>query len=155
MSTNTAKTTNKETVTADNMAEMMEKILQGQTEVLQKQDVMARTVADFDGRLNKIEGSSAKQNAEENLQAAVEQAEQIKGGALGKFKQASTGKKVIIATAATAVVAGVGYASYKGYEMYQGRKAIEDQNILGVQAIGTPVTPAKQDAIRQGLGLNK
>lgn len=154
MSTNNAKTA-KETVTADNMQEMLEKIINGQTEVLQKQDNMARTVADFETRLNRMEGNSVKQNAEETLQAAAEEAQAVKAGALGKFKQASTGKKVLIATAATAAVAGVGYGAYKGYEIYQGRKAIDNQNILGVEAIGTSVTPAKQDAIRQGLGISK
>lgn len=151
----TTKNTAKETVTPENMQDMMQQILAGQTEVLQKQDNMARTVADFESRLNQMEGRATKQNAEETLQAAVEKGEQVKAGALNKFKQASTGKKVVIATVATAAVAGVGYGAYKGYEMYQGRKEIDNQNILGAEAVGTQVTPAKQDAIRQGLGLSK
>lgn len=148
------KNTAAKNMTSDEMAEMMQNILNGQQELLNKQETMSRTVGDFDSRLSKIENKTVQQPAAEALEAAVE-AQAAKAGVLGKFKQASTGKKVVIATATTAVVAGAAYAGYKGYEMYQGRKEVLDSNIVNVDALGTAITPAKQDAIRQGLSISK
>lgn len=152
---NAKSNTQTKELTAENMAGLMDELRQGQLEVLQKQENMARAVSDFDSRLGKLEGNVTKQAAQETLEAAVETAQVAKAGVLGKFKQSSTGKKVVIATVGTAVVAGTAYGAYKGYEMYQGRKAVQESNILGAEALGSAITPAKQDAIRQGLSLSK
>lgn len=153
MSNTNAKNT--KVMTADEMSDMMDKILNGQSEILAKQEAVSRQVGDFEQRVTRIEGANAKQPAAEALEEVLQEAQAAKAGVLGKFRQASTTKKVVIATVGTAAVAGAAYAGYKGFEMYQGRKEVQEQNILGVEAVGTAITPAKQDAIRQGLSITK
>lgn len=141
--------TTKETkaMTIEDLAKSIEEMKSGLQETLQGQERAALNLQNIDQRITKLEGNQQKVNTEEKLEAAIEAA---KPGLLGGFKQASTTKKVLIATASTAAVAGVAYAGYKGYEYYQDRKQA-NLPLIAVEAVPS-VSPAKSDAIRQGLG---
>ena len=144
MSTKTEKTV--KALSPEELSEMLEKISLSQEEILAKQDLSAKRMGSMEERLSKVEGS----NTEKRLEDAIEAAAAAKPGMLSKFRQASTGKKAVIATAATAAVAGAAYAGYKGYEYYQERKA-QGLPLVAVEAVPT-VSPVKIDAVRQGLG---
>lgn len=136
----------KPAMTIEQLAEMLEKMNLGMSEIHQGQEKAALNLQNLDQRMTKLEGIQHKVDTEEKIEAAVEA---VKPGVLGSFKQASTTKKVLIATAATAGVAGIAYGGYKGYEYYQDRKAAQ-LPLLAVEAVPS-VTPAKSDAIRQSL----
>lgn len=135
------------TITIDELAKTIDEMKASLQENLQGQERTAINMQNIDQRITKLEGNQQKVNTDEKLEAAIEAA---KPGLLGGFKQASTTKKVLIATAGTAAVAGVAYAGYKGYEYYQDRKQA-GLPMIAVEAVPS-VSPAKSDAIRQGLG---
>lgn len=136
----------KPAMTIEQLAEMLEKMNQGMSEIHQGQEKAALNLQNLDQRMTKLEGIQHKVDTEERVEAAIEA---VKPGVLGSFKQASTTKKVLIATAATAGAIGIAYGGYKGYEYYQDRKAAQ-LPLLAVEAVPS-VTPAKSDAIRQSL----
>lgn len=146
MSTTKNETT-KTTITLDQLAEMMETMKSSQAEILAGQEKTALNLQGIDGRITKLEGVQPKLDTEARLEAAVEA---VKPGLLGGLKQASTTKKVVIATVSTAAVAGVAYGGYKGYQYMQERKA-QDLPLLAVEAVPS-VSPVKADAIRQSIG---
>lgn len=144
---------NVKTMTMEEMSIMLSDIKNGQVEVQSMIEKQALSLGALDQRVTRAEGSKVKVDAEEVLEAAVDAAAAAKPGMLGKFRQASTGKKVLVATATTAAVAGVAYAGYKGYEVYQDRKEANllTADITTVEALPS-VSPTKSDAIRQSLG---
>ena len=147
-------TVNKETKTltmeqlAEMISKMSEKVEHSHSEIVQNQEKTAITMQGLEQRLNKMEGVQPKLDTEEKLKEAVNA---VKPGMLSGFRQASTSKKVLIATVGTAAVAGAAYGTYKGVEYYKERKAM-DLPLLAVEAVPA-VSPAKADAVRQGLGL--
>jgi hypothetical protein len=147
---NTKNETVKTTITMEQLAEMMQnlelKMATSHDEIVQGQEKTALNLQSLDGRMTKLEGMQPKLDTEAKLDAAVEA---VKPGLLGGLKQASTTKKVVIATVSTAAVAGVAYGGYKGYQYMQERKAA-DLPLLAVEAVPS-VSPAKQDALRQAL----
>lgn len=147
----TTKNEGTKNLTLEQLAEMMQnlegKISQSHQEIVQGQEKTALTMQSLDQRMTKMEGVQPKLDTEAKLEAAVEAS---KPGMLSGFRQASTTKKVLIATASTAVVAGAAYGAYKGAEYYKDRKA-EGMPLLAVEAVPS-VTVAKTDTIRQSLG---
>lgn len=143
----TKNDTPKATITMDQLAEMMETMKNSQAEILAGQEKTALNLQNIDGRITKLEGVQPKLDTDARLEAAVEA---VKPGLLGGLKQASTTKKVVIATVGTAAVAGVAYGGYKGYQYVQERKA-QDLPLLAVESVPS-VSPAKADAIRQSIG---
>lgn len=133
-------------VTLEALMESIQNLQAAQSELLQGQEKTAITMQGLDQRMTKMEGVQPKLDTEAKLEAAVEA---VKPGLLGGFKQASTTKKVVLATVGTAAVAGVAYGGYKGYEYIKERKA-QDLPLIAVEAVPA-VSPAKTDAIRQGL----
>lgn len=143
----TKNETTKTTITLEQLGEMMETMKNAQSEILAGQEKTALNLQSIDGRITKLEGVQPKLDTEAKLEAAVEA---VKPGLLGGLKQASTTKKVVIATVGTAAVAGVAYGGYKGYQYIQERKAA-DLPLLAVEAVPS-VSPVKADAIRQSIG---
>jgi len=147
----TKNETAKTTITLETLAEMMETMKanfdHSHAEIVAGQEKTALNLQNIDGRITKLEGVQPKLDTEAKLEAAVEA---VKPGLLGGLKQASTTKKVVVATVTTAAVAGVAYGGYKGYQYMQERKA-QDLPLLAVEAVPS-VSPAKQDAIRQSIG---
>lgn len=135
-----------QTVTLEQLAEMIQQTQAAQAELLGNQEKTAQNLLNMEQRLTMIEGVQPKLDTEAKLDAAVAAA---KPGLIGGFKQASVGKKVLIVTATTAAVAGAAYAGYKGVEYYKDRKA-EGMPLLAVEAVPS-VSPAKADAVRQAL----
>lgn len=148
---NNSKETKTVTVTMDQLAEMMErlekKVDDSRIELVDRQEQTALNMQSLDSRMTRLEGVQPKLDTEAKLEAAVEA---VKPGLVGGFKQASTTKKVVIATVGTAAVAGAAYGAYKGYEYYQDRKQA-NLPLLAVEAVPS-VSPTKTDAIRQSLG---
>ena len=133
-------------MTAEEMADLLDRLSAGQEEILSKQELTAQRMGTMEERITKVESKATTEKLEDTIEAAVA----ANPGMLNKFRQASVGKKVLIATATTATVAGVAYAGYKGYEYYQERKA-EGLPLVAVEAVPS-VSPVKVDAVRQGLG---
>ncbi len=149
---NTTKETNKTgNISMEQLAEMMQnlekKVDNSRVEIIDRQEQTALNMQALDSRMTKLEGVQPKLDTEAKLEAAVEA---VKPGLVGGFKQASTTKKVVIATVGTAAVAGAAYGAYKGYEYYQDRKQA-NLPLLAVEAVPS-VSPTKTDAIRQSLG---
>lgn len=149
---NASKETNKTAnISMEQLAEMMQnlekKIDTSHVEIVERQEQTALNMQGLDSRMTKLEGVQPKLDTEAKLEAAVEA---VKPGLVGGFKQASTTKKVVIATIGTAAVAGAAYGAYKGYEYYQDRKQA-NLPLLAVEAVPS-VSPTKTDAIRQSLG---
>lgn len=142
----TTKNEAKTTINLEELAEALGKLEQGQQEILMGQEKTALNLQGLDQRLTKMEGVQPKVDAEAAVEAAVNA---VKPGIIGSFKQASTTKKVVLATVGTAAVAGVAYGSYKGYEYYKDRKAA-GVPMIAVEAVPS-VSPAKSDALRQAL----
>lgn len=133
--------------TLEQLAEALSRIEQGHQEILMGQEKTALNLQSLDQRMVKLEGVQPKLDNEAAVEAAVNA---VKPGIIGGFKQASTTKKVVLATVGTAVVAGAAYGSYKGYEYYKDRKA-SNMPLIAVEAVPS-VSPAKSDALRQSLG---
>ncbi len=149
---NTTKETNKTgNISMEQLAEMMQnlekKVDNSRVEIIDRQEQTALNMQSLDSRMTRLEGVQPKLDTEAKLEAAVEA---VKPGLVGGFKQASTTKKVVIATVGTAAVAGAAYGAYKGYEYYQDRKQA-NLPLLAVEAVPS-VSPTKTDAIRQSLG---
>ena len=142
----TTKNEAKTTINLEELAEALGKLEQGQQEILMGQEKTALNLQGLDQRLTKMESLQPKVDAEAAVEAAVNA---VKPGIIGSFKQASTTKKVVLATVGTAAVAGVAYGSYKGYEYYKDRKAA-GVPMIEVEAVPS-VSPAKSDALRQAL----
>lgn len=142
----TTKNEAKTTINLEELAKALGKLEQGQQEILMGQEKTALNLQGLDQRLTKMEGVQPKVDAEAAVEAAVNA---VKPGIIGSFKQASTTKKVVLATVGTAAVAGVAYGSYKGYEYYKDRKAA-GVPMIEVEAVPS-VSPAKSDALRQAL----
>lgn len=136
----------KTTFTLEQLAEALGKIEQSQTEILMGQEKTALNLQGLDQRLTMMEGQKPKLDNEAAVEAAVAA---IKPGIIGGFKQASTTKKVVLATVGTAAVAGAVYGGYKGMEYYNARKAA-GVPLIAVEAVPS-VSPAKSDALRQAL----
>lgn len=132
--------------TLEQLAEALSRIEQGHQEILMGQEKTALNLQGLDQRMTKLEGVQPKLDNEAAVEAAVNA---IKPGIIGGFKQASTTKKVVLATVGTAAVAGAVYGGYKGYEYYKDRKAA-DLPMIAVEAVPS-VSPAKSDALRQAL----
>lgn len=134
-------------ITLEDLAAMMTKMEESQGEILMGQEKTALNMQNFDQRITKMEGTQQKVETEAKVEAAIDA---VKPGMIGGFRQASTTKKVVLATVGTAAVAGIAYGTYKGVEYYKDRKAM-DLPLLAVEAVPS-VSPAKSDAIRQVLG---
>lgn len=151
MSNTTKETTKTANISMEQLAEMMQnlekKVDNSRVEIIDRQEQTALNMQALDSRMTKLEGVQPKLDTEAKLEAAVEA---VKPGLVGGFKQASTTKKVVIATVGTAAVAGAAYGAYKGYEYYQDRKQA-NLPLLAVEAVPS-VSPTKTDAIRQSLG---
>lgn len=143
----TSKNETVKPMTLEQLAEALSRMEQGQQEILMGQEKTALNLQSLDQRMVKLEGVQPKLDNEAAVEAAVNA---VKPGIIGGFKQASTTKKVVLATVGTAVVAGAAYGSYKGYEYYKDRKA-SNMPLIAVEAVPS-VSPAKSDALRQSLG---
>lgn len=137
----------KTAVTMEDLAAALQKLELSQQEVLGGQEKAAVTLSNMEQRLSKVEGDVKTADNAEKLHKALEA---NKPGIAQKFRHASTGKKAAIVTVAAAATAGLAYGGYKGYETYRDRKAA-GQPLLSVNEVPS-VSPAKNDAIRQGLG---
>lgn len=143
MSTQETKTKVK-AMSAEEMTEMLNALKLSTDNLAINAESHAQTLGELDSRVTKVEGAAQKAPIED-IAAAVA----AKPGILGGLRQASTTKKVVIGTVATAAIAGAAYGGYKGYNYLQDRKA---SSVLEVEAAPL-ISPAKKDAIQQGLGV--
>ena len=95
MSTQDSKAKNTQTVTLEQLAEMIQQTQAAQAELLGNQEKTAQNLLNMEQRLTMIEGVQPKLDTEAKLDAAVAAA---KPGLIGGFKQASVGKKALIVT---------------------------------------------------------
>lgn len=148
MSTPNAKNTTKSTTVELSIEDRLS-ALELVTETLNRnQDRTAQAVGDLDQR---ILAAGTAQTVQQTVEALAPEA---KKNLLAGLKQTTTTRKVVIATVATAAVAGTAYGVYRGVEIYKDRKALNQMaDVLNVAHVESPSTVSKQDAIRQGLGV--